>query len=195
MAHNGAEPTVKFQPPESVTALLQAWNAGDEEAGRRLIPLVYDELRRRAGAYLRRERPGHTLQPTALVHEAYLRLVGLRGHWRSRSHFFGVASNLMRRILVDHARRRRAAKRDAIHVTLNEAVQSVAEPEVDLVLLDEALCELSALNARQGRVVELRYFGGLKLEEVAEVVGVSVPTVKRDWTVARAWLFDRLRQN
>jgi RNA polymerase sigma factor (TIGR02999 family) len=189
------EPTVKRQSPESVTALLQAWNAGDEEAGRQLIPLVYSELRRRARGYLRRERLGHTLQPTALVHEAYLRLVGLQGHWRSRSQFFGVASNLMRRILVDHARRRRAAKRDAVRVVFDEAVQPAAEPELDLVRLDEALLELSALDARQARVVELRYFGGLTLEEAAEVLGVSAATVKRDWTLARAWLFDRLRQN
>jgi RNA polymerase sigma factor (TIGR02999 family) len=189
------EPTVKPESPESVTALLRAWNAGDEEAGRRLIPLVYGELRRRAGGYLRRERPGHTLQPTALVHEAYLRLVGLQGQWRSRSQFFGVASNLMRRILVDHARRRRAAKRDAIRVTLNEAAEPAVEREVDLVRLDEALSELSALDARQARVVELRYFGGLTLDEAAQLLGVSIATVKRDWTLARAWLFDRLRQN
>ena len=190
-----SEPTVKPRSPESVTALLQAWNTGDAEAGRRLIPLVYGELRRRAGGYLRRERPGHTLQPTALVHEAYLRLVGLQGHLRNRSQFFGVASNLMRRILVDHARRRRAAKRDAIRVTLNEVAQPVAERAVDLVRLDEALTELSALDARQARVVELRYFGGLTLQEAAKVLGVSVPTVKRDWTLARAWLFDRLKQD
>lgn len=182
-------------PLESVTALLQAWSEGDADAGRRLVPLVYGELRRRAAGYLRRERPGHTLQPTALVHETYLKLVGHPGPWRNRSQFFGVASNLMRRILVDHARRRRAAKRDAIHVVLDEAVQPAAEHEVDLVRLDEALSALSALDARQGRVVELRYFGGLTLEEAAEVLGVSTATVKRDWTVARAWLFDRLRQN
>jgi len=178
-----------------VTALLQAWNAGDEDAGRRIIPLVYGELRRRAGGYLRRERPGHTLQPTALVHEAYLRLVGLRGQLRSRSQFFGVASNLMRRILVDHARRRRAAKRGPICVALDDARPPVVDREVDLVRLDDALSELSALDPRQGRIVELRYFGGLTLEEAAEVLGVSVATVKRDWTLARAWLFDRLRQN
>jgi RNA polymerase sigma-70 factor, ECF subfamily len=184
-------------PPssESVTVLLQAWNAGDDDAGRRLIPLVYGELRRRAGGYLRRERPGHTLQPTALVHEAYVRLVGLQGQLRSRSQFFGVASNLMRRILVDHARRRRAAKRGAIRVALDDAHAAVVDREVDLVRLDDALSELSALDPRQGRVVELRYFGGLTVEEAAEVLGVSVATVKRDWTLARAWLFDRLRQN
>jgi RNA polymerase sigma-70 factor, ECF subfamily len=180
---------------ESVSALLVAWNAGDEDAGRRLIPLVYRELRRRAGGYLRREKPGHTLQPTALVHEAYLRLVGLQGQLRNRSQFFGVASNVMRRILVDHARRRRAAKRGAIRVTLDDAHRAAVDREVDLVRLDEVLSELSALDPRQGRVVELRYFGGLTLEEAAEVLGVSVATVKREWTLARAWLFDRLRQN
>jgi RNA polymerase sigma factor (TIGR02999 family) len=187
------EPAVKSQA-ETVTALLQAWGAGDEEAGRRLVPLVYRDLRRRAAGLLRREAPGHTLQPTALVHEAYLRLVGYPGPWRNRSQFFGVASNLMRRILVDHARRRRAAKRNAIRVVFDEAVQPAAEREVDLVRLDEALSELCALDARQGGVVELRYFGGLTLDEAAEVLGVSVATVKRAWTMARAWLFDRLRQ-
>jgi RNA polymerase sigma factor (TIGR02999 family) len=182
-------------PLESVTLLLQAWSQGDAEAGRRLVPLVYGELRRRAASYLRRERAEHTLQPTALVHEAYLRLVGYQAPWRTRSQFFGVASNLMRQILVDHARRRRAAKRDAVRVALDEAAAPAAEREVDLVRLDDALSELSALDARQGRVVELRYFGGLTLEEAAEVLGVSVATVKRDWTLARAWLFDRLSQN
>jgi RNA polymerase sigma factor (TIGR02999 family) len=142
------EPAVKAQA-ETVTALLQAWGAGDEEAGRRLVPLVYRDLRRRAAGLLRREAPGHTLQPTALVHEAYLRLVGYPGPWQNRSQFFGVASNLMRRILVDHARRRGAAKRDAIRVVFDEAVQPAAEREVDLVRLDEALLELSALDARQ----------------------------------------------
>jgi RNA polymerase sigma-70 factor, ECF subfamily len=176
-----------------VTALLQAWNAGDEDAGRRLIPLVYAELRRRAGGYLRRERPGHTLQPTALVHEAYLKLVGLQGQLASRSQFFGVASNLMRRILVDHARRRRAAKRGGIRVTLDDAHQAVVDRDVDLVRLDDALSELSALDPRQGRLVEMRYFGGLTQEEAAELLGVSVATVKREWTLARAWLFDRMR--
>ena len=178
-----------------MSALLAAWKAGDEDAGGRLIPLVYRELRRRAAAYLRRERPGHTLQPTALVHEAYLRLVGLKGQLASRSQFFGVASNIMRRILVDHARRRRAAKRGAIRVTLDDAKVAAIDREVDLVRLDEALSELSTLDPRQGRVVELRYFGGLTLEEAAEVLGVSVATVKREWIVARAWLFDQLRQN
>lgn len=181
-------------PLESVTSLLQAWSQGDPEAGHRLLPLVYGELRRRAARYLRRERPGHTLEPTALVHEAYLRLVGNHGPWRNRSQFFGVASNLMRRVLVDHARRRRAAKRLVVQVALDPEVAPAAEREVDLVRLDEALSELSILDARQGRVVELRYFGGLTLDEVAEILGVSVATVKRDWTLARAWLFDRLRQ-
>ena len=186
---------MKPSAPESVTALLQAWNAGDEEAGRHLMPLVYGELRRRAAGFLRRERRDHTLQPTALVHEAYLRLVGRHEPWRNRSQFFGIASNLMRQILVDHARRRGAAKRDGVKVMLDEAVLPAAEREVDLVRLDDALVELAALDPRQGRLVELRYFGGLTLEEAAEVLGVSVATVKRDWTLARAWLFDRLRRD
>ena len=186
---------MKPSAPESVTALLQAWNAGDEEAGRHLMPLVYGELRRRAAGFLRRERHDHTLQPTALVHEAYLRLVGRHEPWRNRSQFFGIASNLMRQILVDHARRRGAAKRDGVKVTIDEAVLPAAEREVDLVRLDDALLELAALDPRQGRLVELRYFGGLTLEEAAEVLGVSVATLKRDWTLARAWLFDRLRQD
>lgn len=180
---------------ETVTGLLQAWSAGDEEAGRRLVPLVYRDLRRRAAGLLRREAPGHTLQPTALVHEAYLRLVGQRGQWRNRSQFFGVAAHIMRRILVDHARRRRAAKRDVVRVPLDESVVPASGREVDLLGLDEALCELTSMDARQGRVVELRYFGGLTLEEAAEILGVSVATVKRDWSLARAWLFDRLRPN
>ena len=187
-------PTVKPESPAPVTALLQAWTAGDEEAGRHLMPLVYGELRRRAAGFLRRERRDHTLQPTALVHEAYLRLVGRHEPWRNRSQFFGIASHLMRNILVDHARRRGAAKREGVRVVLDEALLPAAAREVDLVRLDDALVELSALDARQGRLVELRYFGGLTLEEAADVLGVSVATVKRDWTIARAWLFDRLKQ-
>jgi RNA polymerase sigma factor (TIGR02999 family) len=186
---------LKPDSPESVTALLQAWNEGDEEAGRHLMPLVYGELRRRAASFLRRERREHTLQPTALVHEAYLRLVGRHEPWRNRSQFFGVASNLMRQVLVDHARRRRAAKREVVKVALDEAVLPAAEREVDLIRLDDALVGLSALDPRQGRLVELRYFGGLTLDEAAEVLDVSVATLKRDWVVARAWLFDRLRQD
>ena len=180
--------------PEAVTCLLQAWSQGDESARDRLFPLIYDELRRRAAAYLRRERRDHTLRPTALVHEAYLRLVGQRSGWRNRAQFFGVASQTMRRILVDHARARRAAKRpgSGLRVDLREDAAAVAPAEVDLVLLDKALDELAALDERQGRVVELRFFGGLSHEEVAETLGVSLATVNRDWRLARAWLHQRV---
>jgi RNA polymerase sigma factor (TIGR02999 family) len=181
-------------PPESVTALLQAWSQGDSEAGDRLMPLVYKELRRRAARYLRRERPGHTLQPTALVHEAYLKLVGHNLPWRNRSHFFGVASNLMRQVLVDHARRRRTAKREGVRVVLDDALDASAARGVDVVDLDEALTELSALDPRQGRIVELRFFGGLTLEETAKTLRISPATVKRDWRVAKAWLFRRMER-
>jgi RNA polymerase sigma factor (TIGR02999 family) len=157
------------------------------------MPLVYGELRRRAAGFLRRERRDHTLEPTALVHEAYLRLVGRNEPWKNRSQFFGIASHAMRNILVDHARRRGAAKRHGVKVLIDEAVLPAAEREIDLVRLDDALTELAALDARQGRLVELRYFGGLTLEEAADALGISVATVKRDWTMARAWLFDRLR--
>jgi len=179
-------------PPEAITALLQAWSQGDREAGDRLIPLVYRELRRRAVHYFRRERPGHTLQPTALVHEAYVKLIGYNVPWRNRSHFFGVASNLMRQVLVDHARRRRRAKREGVRVILDDAIDVSAARGVDVVDLDEALTELSGLDPRQGRIVELRYFGGLTLQETAEALGISPATVKRDWNVAKAWLFRRM---
>jgi len=185
---------VKPPSPEAVTALLRAWSHGDEKARDRLLPLVYADLRRRAARFLRRERPDHTLQPTALVHEAYMRLVGQSADWQNRSHFFGVASEMMRRVLVDHARARRAARRegDRFQVTLDEGL-AVSQPrEVDLVALDAALEELAALDARQGRMVELRFFGGLSLEETAEALGVSLATVKRDWHSAKAWLFRRM---
>jgi len=186
---------VNSESARSVTSLLRAWSAGDPEAGRRLVPLVYGELRRRAGAYLRHERLGHTLQPTALVHEAWLRLAGQDVDWRNRSQFFGMASQLMRRILVDHARRRRAARRGGggLQVPLEEALGATAGGDrVDLVRLDEALTELAELDPRQGRIVELRFFGGLTTGETAGLLGVSPATVKREWTVAKAWLFDRL---
>ena len=179
-----------------ITGLLRAWGRGDPTARDELVPLVYAELRRRAAAYIRRERPEHTLQPTALVHEAYLRLVGQqRIAWRNRAQFFGVAAQMMRRILVDHARAQRASKRPAaaMKVTLDEnAVR--AEPEnCDLRLLDEALSELAAFDPRQGQIVELRYFGGLAEHEVAEVLGISRATVTREWQIARAWLYRRIR--
>jgi RNA polymerase sigma factor (TIGR02999 family) len=174
-----------------VTELLRAWGGGDARALDQLVPVVYEELRRQAQRYLRREAPGHTLQTTALVHEAYLRLVDQRqARWESRSQFFGVAAQLMRRILVDHARRHHAGKRggSAIGVPLEEGTAAAHERDVDVVALDEALTRLAALDERQARVVELRYFTGLGIEETAEVLGVSPATVKREWAIARAWL-------
>ncbi len=160
------------------------------------MPVVYEELRRLAKQHLRRERPDHTLQATALVHEAYLRLVDQRAvTWQNRAHFFGVAAQLMRRILVDYARRRQAAKRGgaALKVSLNELVLAAEERSEEVVALDEALERLAAMDPRQGRVVELRIFSGLTVEETAEVLGISPATVKREWTMARAWLSREIR--
>ena len=182
--------------PGEVTRILQAWGKGDQQALDKLMPVVYDELRRVAQRYLRREGPDHTLQATALVHEAYLRLVDQRGiTWQNRAHFFGVAAQLMRRILVDHARRHRAAKRggSALKVSLNELMLAAEERAEDVVALDDALERLAAMDPRQGRVVELRIFSGLTVEETAEVLGISPATVKREWTMARAWLSRELR--
>jgi RNA polymerase sigma factor (TIGR02999 family) len=179
-----------------VTQILFDWEAGDTSALDRLIPLVSEELHQRAERLLRRERAGHTLQPTALVHEAYLRLVDQkRAGWQNRAHFFAVSARIMRRILVDHARRRRAAKRGdgAVKVPLDEALGAAVEPEVDLLVLEDALERLAAAARRPCRVVELRYFGGLTLEETATVLEVSVATVKLDWQMARAWLYRELR--
>jgi RNA polymerase sigma factor (TIGR02999 family) len=178
-----------------VTRLLRDWRAGDEEALERLLPRVYDELRRLARAYLARERPGHTLQPTALVHEAYLRLVDqTRVDWQNRAHFFAIAATSMRRILVSHARRRHAAKRGgaALTLTLDEGLAAAGERDVDLVALDEALAALERLDPRQARIVELRFFAGLTIEETATALEVSPATVKLDWKLARAWLFREL---
>jgi RNA polymerase sigma-70 factor (ECF subfamily) len=174
-----------------VTELLAAYRAGDGEAMDRLVPLVYAELRRMAARHLRRERGEHTLQPTALVHEAYLRMVDQRdAPWQDRAHFLGCAAHLMRNILVDHARRRNAAKRGKgeARVTLGAAADVAQSTDVDLVALDDALRELEAIDPRQSRMVELRFFGGLSIEETAEVLGVSSAQVRREWTVVRAWL-------
>jgi RNA polymerase sigma-70 factor (ECF subfamily) len=179
-----------------VTGLLRAWSHGEPGAAEKLVPLVYDELKRQAARYLRRERRDHTLRPTALVHEAYLRLFGQdRAAWKNRAQFFGVAAQVMRRILVDHARQRRAAKRAGgwRRVTLDEGIGAPAR-EMDLVLLEEALGELAAVDPQKVRMVELRYFGGLNLEETAEVLGVSASTVTREWRITRAWLFRRMGQ-
>jgi RNA polymerase sigma-70 factor (ECF subfamily) len=178
--------------PQDVTQLLVQWSKGDSQALDALIPLVYSELRRLARHYLQQEKQGHTLSSTALVHEAYMRLVKQKDvTWQSRAHFFGVASQMMRRILVDHARRRGYAKRGggALTLALDAAVTTSQQREIDLVALDDALVGLAKLDERQSRMVELRFFGGLSIEETSEVLGVSTPTVKRDWASARAWLF------
>jgi len=174
-----------------VTALLIQWRAGDAKALDALIPLVYEELRSLAQHYLKRERPNHTLQSTALVHEAYARLVGHSPPTlQNRSHFFGIAARLMREILVDHARAERTAKRGggACTLALEEALNVPGRAEVDLLLLDDALKELARLDERQSRIVELRYFTGLSIDETAEAMGISPATVSREWTTARAWL-------
>jgi RNA polymerase sigma factor (TIGR02999 family) len=175
----------------SVTDLLTAWSAGDERALTALMPLVYDGLRAIARQFLRHERPGHTLQPTALVHEAYARLVDHdRIQWQGRTHFFAVASRTMRRILVEHARRRHALRRggDPLRVTLDETSRVANRDDVEVIALDRALHKLGAVDATEERIVELRYFGGLTIEEAAEVLGSSPATVKREWVHARAWL-------
>jgi len=172
--------------------LLERWGGGDVEAAAALIPLVYAELRRMAGGCLRSERPDHTLQCTALVHEAYLRLVKLREvNWQNRAQFFAISAQVMRHILVDHARARRAGKRGAgaTLVSLDEALTVPAAENLDLVGLDRSLSRLAAIDDRKVRIVELRYFAGLSIEETAEAVGCSTTTVKREWTIARAWLF------
>ena len=175
-----------------VTQLLFRWREGDREALEKLMPLVYDELRRLAHHYLRQERSDHTLQSTALVHEAYMRLAGQNPpQWQNRAHFFGIAAHLMRQILVEYARSRGAAKRgaNAPRLALDEATALAQQTEVDVVALDRALQELSELDAQQGRIVELRFFAGLTIEDTSEVLGISPATVKRDWTTARAWLY------
>ena len=184
------------EKPGELTALLRAWGGGDIRAREELLPLVYEELRQRAAAYLRRERADHTLQPTALIHETYLRLVGQeRVAWQNRAQFLGVAAQMMRRILVDYARARRASKRPAaaMKVTLDERVGRADPVECDVLLLHQALDELSSFDPEQARIVELRYFGGLSENEVSQVLGVSRSTVTREWQTARAWLFRRMK--
>jgi RNA polymerase sigma factor (TIGR02999 family) len=182
-------------PPGEVTRLLLAWSQGDRGALDALVPHVYAELRRQADRYLGRQRAGHTLQPTALVHEAFLRLVDqTHVSFKDRAHFFAVASRAMRQILVDHARRRNAGKRGghATRLVLDEAIAAVPPRGVDLVALDDALARLEKLDSDQARLVELRFFGGLTIEETAVVLGCSPATVKRSWSSARAWLYGEL---
>ena len=175
---------------QEVTQLLRAWSRGDEAALEALIPLIYRELRQRAHRYMGRERPGHTLQTTALINEVYLRLVGSKVAWESRNQFFAIAARMMRRVLVDHARTRRSLKRggEGRPVSLDEEHLAAGQPDRDLVSLDDALDALAALDPRKVRVVELRFFGGLSVEETAEVLKVSPQTVLRDWKLAKVWL-------
>jgi len=182
-------------PRDDVTALLLDWSGGDGEALERLLPILYQELHQLARGYFSREDSGHTLQPTALVHEVYLRLVDQkRVHWQNRAHFLGVAAQMMRRILVDHARRRKASKRGggAKNLALDEALDQPGEAQVDYLALDEALDRLAAFDPAQSRLVELRFFAGLTVKETAEVLSISPATVKREWSVARAWLYRQM---
>jgi RNA polymerase sigma factor (TIGR02999 family) len=181
--------------PKSITQLLIEWRDGDETALNRLIPLVYEELRRLAHHYMRQERPGHTLQTTALVNEAYLRLVAHKGmRWQNRAHFYAVAAQGMRRILVDHARSRNCAKRGGgvNIVELEEAATIVQRQASELIALDDALSELSAFDPRKSQIVEMRYFGGMSVEETAEVLGISSATVNREWKTAKARLLQTM---
>jgi RNA polymerase sigma factor (TIGR02999 family) len=181
---------------QELTRLLQAWGSGDQDALDSLMPLVYDELRRLAHRYMKSERAGHTLQTTALVNEAYIRLIDVKGvSWQGRAHFFAISARLMRRILVDFARSRQYAKRGAgaQRVSLDEALLVSDSSYEDVLALDEALGSLASMDGRKGQVVELRFFGGLSVEETAEVLQVSPETVLRDWRLAKAWLVKRLK--
>lgn len=186
------------QDPHEVTQLLIAWSNGDKAALNRLMPLIYGELRQLARHYMSRERPGHTLQTTALVNEAYVRLIKRKGvHWQNRAHFFAIAAQLMRTILVDHARSHAYAKRGGgIHkIALDDAVVVSQQRAADVVALDDALKQLAEIDPQQSRIVELRFFGGLTIEETAEVLGLSPATIKREWSTAKAWLYHELSQN
>jgi RNA polymerase sigma-70 factor (ECF subfamily) len=185
-------------PTAQVTNLLVAWGRGDDAAFERLIPLVHAELRRIAKRHMGHERNGHTLQPTALVNEAYLKLIDAqRVQWQDRAHFFAMSSRLMRRVLVDAARARGYQKRGggAHQVTLDEGRIGAKQPAADVVALDDALVALAAIDERKSQVVEMRYFGGLSVEETAEALGVSVRTIKRDWTMAKLWLLRELKKS
>lgn len=185
------------QKPENITRLLLDWRAGDRLAFDELVPLVQSELKRLARNYMRRQRVGHTLQTTALVNEAFIRLVDSdKVNWQDRNHFFAISAQLMRRILVDAARRKNSQKRggERVQVTLDDRLNVSDEKETDLIALDEAMALLAKLNPRHSQIVELRYFGGLTEEEIAETLGVSSRTIRRDWNLARAWLFRELSQ-
>ena len=191
--------TDPVSPPTAaeVTSLLVASSQGDEEALNKLLPLVYAELRKLASRYLRKERPDHSLQATALVHEAYLRLIGQEVSWQNRAHFFGVAAEMMRRILIDNARKHQAAKRGSggVKLALDEALDMADEKAAELVALDDALKALAAFDAQKSKIVELRFFGGLSIEETAEVLGLSTATVVRQWKLAKAWLYHEVNRS
>ncbi|HEX5873820.1 MAG TPA: sigma-70 family RNA polymerase sigma factor [Pyrinomonadaceae bacterium] len=183
---------LEMSSPDGITQLLIDWGQGDQAALEKLMPLVYSELRRLATNYLRRERAEHTLQPTALVNEAYLKLVHQKNaKWQNRAHFFGISAQLMRRILVDHARQHQAVKRGGSvqqRISITSVEKFAKQPEVDLLALNEALDELAKMDPQQSRIVEMKFFGGLSIEEIAEVLSIGHATVERDWKMARAWL-------
>jgi RNA polymerase sigma factor (TIGR02999 family) len=185
--------------PQEITQMLLELTDGNEEVVNQILPHIYDELRRLASSYLRRERSNHTLQPTALVHEAYMKLIDqTRVKWQNRAHFFGIAAQVMRRILMDHARKHTAEKRggDAEVLPIEEEILIVShDKSAELIALDDALQQLAEMDERKAKIVELRYFGGLSIEETAEVIGVSVPTVNREWRMAKAWLYSELARN
>jgi len=184
-----------MEQPQDITEILRSWSGGDPEASERLFALVYDELRRLARSYLKREGSGHTLQPTALVNEAYLRLVDqTRVDWQNRSHFYGIAAQMMRRILIDYARAHATGKRGgvALRLSLEQVNISLEQDATDLIALDEALTKLANFDERKSRVVELLYFGGVEYKEAAEVLNVSEKTIQRDWQMAKMWLYREL---
>jgi RNA polymerase sigma factor (TIGR02999 family) len=186
------------QRADNVTELLIELSKGDREVVDLLLPVIYDELRKLAANYLRRERPDHTLQPTALVHEAYIRLVDqTRANWQNRAHFFGVAAQIMRRLLVDHARKHNAEKRGQAFqkLSLDENIDRAVDRTAELIALDDALKALAELDEQKARMVELRYFGGLSIEETADVLGVSPVTIKRHWRFAKAWLHGEMQKS
>src|SRR5580658_6858717 len=189
-----SEPHSRPTAVSDISTLLRAWSGGDQGALEKLTPIVYDELRRLARRHMKRERPGHSLQTTALANEAYMRLVDYkRMQWQNRAHFFAVSSQLMRRILVDHARRHNQKRGGGVpHVSLEQAALLVADEDTDLVALDDAMNALARIDPRKVQVVEMRFFGGLSIEEIAEVLKVSTITVKRDWGTARMWLYREL---
>ena len=186
------------EPSKEISIILKDWSAGNRDSADVLLSLVYDELRKLAARYLSRERSGHTLQPTALVHEAYMRLVDISDiKWQDRAHFFAVSANVMRHILVDHARAKQAEKRGggAQRIALEDAISLSQETDVDVLAVDEALQELATFDELQSRIVELRFFGGLTIEETAHVISKSPATVKREWSMAKAWLHSKLKKS